>query len=384
MKNVETIPTRFFKLDQNQEGFLLENGTLIKDAVLAYETYGKLNADGSNAILVFHALSGSQHAAGWNPNVPEAGDFWTDECHSGWWDDFIGEGKSLDTSDCFVVCANYLGGCYGSTGPSSVHPDTGLPYGSTFPRITLLDIVRSQMKLIDHLGIQKLRAVVGASLGGILTQILATRYPDRVETVIPIATGLCITPLQRLQNLEQIVAIESDPNFNGGDYYTGPRPVKGLTLARIIGHKTYVSLVTLQERARQDVTRTDHLPWYNLHSSLESYMLHQGSKFVKRFDANTYLRILDAWQSLDLLNGSGLETYKDLFSRCRNQKFLLFTIDSDVCFYPDEQADLYQNLKHAGVETTRITVHSDKGHDSFLLEPHLYQPYLRNTLMLNS
>ena len=384
MKNMESTSTCFFNLDQKGEGFHLLNGSVLRGASIAYETYGTLNADTSNAILVFHALSGSQHAAGWNPEVQEAGSLWTEECRPGWWNDFIGEGKSLDTSECFVICANYIGGCYGSTGPHSINPDTGVPYGSKFPRIHLSDIVESQIRLIDHLGIQKLRAVVGASLGGILAQILATRYPEKVEIVIPIATGLSITPLQRLQNLEQIVAIETDPHFNGGDYYAGEAPEKGLTLARIIGHKTYVSLEDLQERARQEVvTRTDHLPWYNLHSSLESYILHQGGKFVKRFDANTYLRIVDAWQSFDLLNETKFETYMDLFSQCKGQKYLIFTIDSDVCFYPDEQAELYQVLKVAGIEATRITVHSDKGHDSFLIEPYLYQPYLRNTLMLN-
>jgi homoserine O-acetyltransferase len=211
---------------------------------------------------------------------------------------------------------------------------------------------------------------------------LATRHPDRVRTVIPFATGATITPLQRIHNLEQICAIEADPHFRGGDYYDGPPPERGLSLARMIGHKTFVSVSTLEERARIEVVRRDDtLAWYQLRSSIESCLLHQGQKFVKRFDANTYLRILDAWQRFDLVREAVATDLVSLFQRCRKQNYLVFTIDSDCCYYPEEQAHLYSVLKQAGVDATRITVHSDKGHDSFLLEPHLYRPFLRSALI---
>lgn len=378
MKRVET---QFFELATEDRPFFLQSGQVIAPATLAYETYGTLSPQRDNAIVVFHALSGSQHAAGLNPEVPDIGPLWTDEVQAGWWDEFIGPGQGVDTDRFFVVCVNYLGGCYGSTGPRTVDPRTGRPYGPRFPQVTIADIVDSQMALLDHLGIETLHAALGASLGGLLALSLATRYPERVRTVIPFATGLRTTAIQRLHNLEQIFAIESDPDFRGGDYYGGKAPTRGLALARMIGHKTFVSLKALEERARAEIVRRDGtLAWYQLRSPLESYMLHQGQKFVQRFDANTYLRILDAWNRFDLVHEAVASDLVTLFQRCRKQDYLVFTIDSDACYYPEEQADLMEVLKKAGVSATRITVHSDKGHDSFLLEPHLYRPFLRAVL----
>lgn len=380
-----TSQTQFFELANDSVPFYLQSGEALSPAVLAYETYGKLNAKRNNAVLVFHALSGSQHAAGSNPSVPGLEGRWTEEVHEGWWDAFIGPGRGLDTDAFFVICANYLGGCYGSTGPSSIDPRTGRPYGPRFPQLTMADIVDSQLALLDHLGIETLHAVVGASLGGLLALSLAARWPERVRTVIPFATGIRTTPLQRLHNLEQICAIEADPAFRGGEYYTGPRPDRGLALARMIGHKTFVSLEAMEERARAEVVRRDDsLAWYQLRSPLESYMLHQGRKFVRRFDANTYLRILDAWNRFDLVREAVASDLVALFHRCRNQDYLIFTIDSDACYFPEEQAYLAEVLKKAGVNATRITVHSDKGHDSFLLEAHLYRPFLRAALQSTS
>lgn len=373
--------TEFFQLATEDRPFFLQSGETLSPVVLAYERYGTLNRDRTNAILVFHALSGSQHAAGHNPAVEGVGGRWTEEIHSGWWDEFIGPGRGLDTDHFCVICVNYLGGCYGSTGPSSIDPRTGRAYGPRFPQMTIADIVEAQMALLDHLGIGVLHAALGASLGGLLALSLATRSPERVRTVIPFATGVRTTPLQRLHNLEQICAIEADPDFRGGEYYDGRPPNRGLALARMIGHKTFVSLGAMEERARSEVVRrNDTLAWYQLRSPLESYMLHQGQKFVERFDANTYLRILDAWNRFDLVREAIATDLVALFQRCRKQSYLVFTIDSDACFYPEEQAELMEVLKKAGVDATRITVHSDKGHDSFLLEPHLYRPFLRAVL----
>lgn len=381
---METVQTQFLPLTRPGVPFALADGTPLADARLAYETYGQLNASKSNAVLLFHALSASQHAAGFNPGVDGIGDRWTDECQTGWWDGFIGPGKALDTDQFFVVCANWLGGCYGSTGPSSLNPATGKPYGASFPGLAMVDQVNAQVQLLDALGIERVQAAIGASLGGVLTLLLAMKYPDRVNRVIPIATGARITPLQRIHNFEQIFAIESDPAFEQGNYDLAAPPRRGLAMARMIGHKTYVSLAAMQERARDEiVSRSDHLSWYDVTSTLESYILHQSEKFTHRFDANTYLRILNAWQRMDLPAEVGCETLEQAFMRCRNHKFLIFSIDSDVCFYPEEQAELMDNLKQVGADATRLTVHTDKGHDSFLLEPDLYRPYIRAFLFEN-
>lgn len=367
---VGPVTTQFFHIARP---FELASGEQLAAVTLAYETYGTLNARASNAILVFHALTGSQHAAGINLAVQGVEPLWTDECVTGWWDEFIGPGKALDTDLYFVICVNYLGSCYGSTGPRSVDPQTGKPYGSRFPHISAEDIVRSQLLLLDHLGIDCLHAAVGGSLGGMLAMLLATRFPDRVKTVIPLASGFQTTVLQRVQNFEQIVAIRNDPDFNSGDYYDGPHPKPGIILARMISHKTFVSLEVLEKRARQEVLHQDIAgQWYELSTPIESYMFYQGKKFAERFDANSYLRIMDVWQSYSLE-----AVTPEIFQGCEHQQYLVFSIDSDVCFFPEEQFDIVKALEAAEVPVKYITVHSNKGHDSFLLEPELYSPYIR-------
>jgi homoserine O-acetyltransferase len=374
MKNIET---QFFTYD----ALKLQNGTEFGPVTLAYETYGTLNKKKNNAILLFHALSGSQHVSGFNPDVPGVGSHWNELCQIGWWDDFVGSGKIIDTDQFFVVCANYLGGCYGTTGPSSINPETGKPYGGSFPHIRFGDIVDSQLPLLDHLGIEKLHAVIGASLGGMLTMNFAARYPEKCGLVIPIACGIEPTTLTRAHNLEQILAIENDPNFNDGNYYDSVPPVRGLALARMISHKTYVSLHAIEERAQNRFEQEqDEFSWYKIQTPLESYILHQGRKLVRRFDANTYLQIIAAWSDYHLLRDCGFDCYADLFARCKHQRYLIFSIDDDVCFYPDEQQYLYQQLTKIGISTEFVTVHSDKGHDSFLLEPDLYSDKLKEFL----
>ena len=360
--------TQFFTLTDGP--IRLREGGELPAATLAYETWGELNADGSNAILLFHALSGSHHACGHTPAIPGTGDLWQPEMQDGWWNDIIGKGKALDTSKYFVLSANYLGGCYGSTGPASIDPATGKPYGSAFPHVTAADQAQLQSRLLDHLGIGKLHAVVGASVGGLIALTFATRFPDRVKHVISIAAGYKTTVLNRLILFEQILAIENDPHFNGGDYYDGPGPLYGLALARMISHKTFVHLDVVQP--------DDILAWYRVRDQFQSYMLHQGKKFTKRFDANTYLRIIDMWSRFDGAHEGYAETPEDLFSRCAEagQRWLVFSIDSDFCFYPEEQTELVKHLEQAKVNVMHLTVHSDKGHDSFLLEPDFYTPHI--------
>ena len=365
------------------ETFRTQSGESLPGFTLAYESYGELNADASNVILLFHALSGTAHAAGRCEAVPGVGDRWTEDVRDGWWNDFIGPGRPLDTQKYCVICANYLGGCYGSTGPSSINPATGQPWGSQFPHLSVNDVVRSQVLLLDSLGIKKLHAVIGPSIGGLMALTFATLHPDRVRLVIPIASGGATTVLNRLALFEQILAIENDPHFFGGDYYAGEPPTYGLALARMISHKTFVHLDTIEDRATGDVKQPeDQLSWYRLRDQVESYMLYQGKKFVSRFDANSYLRFCEMWSSFHPLRDAGVDTWKELLTPCKehSQQFLIFSIDSDFCFYPEEQAALVKRLREARVAVHYHTVHSDKGHDSFLLEPELYTPFLTYAL----
>jgi homoserine O-acetyltransferase len=380
-QGVGTVETKFLTFSSAGELFLTADGGVLPSVTIAYETYGKLNADRSNAILLFHALSGAQHAAGTNRSVPGTDDRWTEEMHTGWWDSFIGHGRALDTDKFFIICANYLGSCYGSTGPASTNPATGKPYGSSFPRVTVHDIVRSQLPILETHGIEKLHAVVGASLGGMCALDFAFHFPERVTNVIPIATGLRSHGLQQMHNLEQIIAITRDPAFGSGDYYGTTGPVHGLALARMISHKTFFYADAIEERAKVAIVQPEtDIPWYRISSVLESYMLYQGQKFVRRFDANSYLRIIDAWQQFDLFKDAKSSGAHPLFSRCRDQQYLVFSIDSDCCFYPDYQSEICAELKKADVPHLRLTVHSEKGHDSFLLEPKLYTPHLAYAL----
>lgn len=371
--------TRFFDTASPEGPLRLRDGGLLPGVRIAYETWGELNAEKSNAILLFHALSGSHHAAGHNPAIEGVGELWQEELHAGWWEDMIGPGKALDTNKYFIICGNYLGGCYGSTGPATVNPETGKPWGSSFPAVTAADQVEFFTHLLDGLGIGTLHAVVGPSVGGLIALTFATRFPERVRNVVAIGSGYKTTVLNRLILFEQILAIENDPYFNGGDYYDNQPPLYGLALARMISHKTFVHLDSIERRARQDVVQpNDILAWYRVRDQFQSYMLHQGKKFVKRFDANTYLRIIDLWSRYDATHEGDAESPEALFERARlaGQRWLVFSIDSDFCFYPEEQAELVKHLETAKVDVMHITVHSEKGHDSFLLEPDLYTPHI--------
>ena len=374
MKNIQT---QFLKYD----ALKLTSGETFGPVTLAYETHGKLNKTGDNAILVFHALTGSHHVAGITPKIPTVGDRWNAACQTGWWDDFVGPGKAIDTDRFFVVCANYFGGCYGSTGPSSINPKTDKPYGGSFPHVRFSDIVDSQIPLLDHLGVSTLHAVVGASLGGVLALNFATRHPERVTHVIPIACGIKASILSRAHNLEQILAIENDANFKDGNYYDSEPPRRGLALARMISHKTFVSLHVIEERAQNRFEQeNDEFSWYKIRSPLASFLLHQGRKLVERFDANSYIQLIAAWSDFDILKDAGAADYAELFSRCAHQNYLVISIDDDVCFYPGEQEEIRDRLLDAQVKCTYLTVHSKKGHDSFLLEPDLYTAAIRSAL----
>ena len=361
---------------------LREDGR-IPGAQLAYATWGTLNEEKSNAVLLFHALSGTHLVMGNLSEAPGDSQFWTEELHEGWWNEMVGPGKAIDTNKFFVICANYLGGCYGSTGPASINPETGKSFGATFPQLDAADLVDAHIPLLDYFGITQLHAAIGPSVGGLLTLTFSTRHPERVRKVVPIASGFKTTVLNRLILFEQILAIENDKHFQGGDYYENEDPRIGLALARMISHKTFVHLDTFERRARRDlVEEKEMLSWYQVQDTFQSYMLHQGKKFTERFDANTYLRIIDMWSRYDAVKQGDAESALELFTRNKkaNHEFLVFSIDSDFCFYPEEQAEVVKHLEEAGVAPMHITVHSMKGHDSFLLEPELYRPHIRDLL----
>jgi len=376
------VSTQFFTYGEDAESrLLLHDGSDFGPVTLAYETFGTLNENKDNAVLVFHALSGSQHLAGTNPAVPGLGERWDTSCQTGWWDDFTGPGKTIDTDRFFVICVNYFGGCYGSTGPSSINPETGKEYGGDFPQISFGDIVDSQLPLFDELGITTFHAAIGSSLGGMMLLNFAARYPERVNRVIPVATGLESTTLTRVHNLEQILAIENDPNFLNGHYYDGPAPLRGLALARMISHKTFVSLHHMEARMTERCEQEqDEFSWYKIRTPLESYILHQGRKFLRRFDANTYLYLIAAWTNFNLARDMGCSDYTEVFAACGHQEYLVFSIASDCCFYPEEQEHLRDQLNAAGLKNEYVSVQSDKGHDSFLLEPELYSEPIKTML----
>ncbi|MDP3983759.1 MAG: homoserine O-acetyltransferase [Acidimicrobiia bacterium] len=368
------VETNFFDLPEEALPFKLRSGETLPEVRLAYELYGEINDNADNVVLLFHALTGSQHVAGFNPAVKGV-ELWVEENQTGWWEGFVGSGLAVDTDHLAVLCVNYLGGCYGTTGPVSIDPRTGRPYGPDYPQVHLSDIVRSQLPLLDHLGIEKVRAVGGASVGALLSLSMAARYPDRVDTVIALAGGLAGTTLQRMHNFEQKLAILNDPNFNGGNYYNGLSPEAGLALARIISHKSFVSIDAIRDRARNELI--DH-PYVT--DPVESYFWHQGQKLVIRFDANSYLRIIDAWSTYNLLDDTGAASYVEALQACEGQRWHVLTIDSDVCFYPEEQERLVKALLEAGVDVTWVQVSSPKGHDAFLTEPRLFDAVLRKAL----
>jgi homoserine O-acetyltransferase len=274
---------------------ILESGEQLGPVTLAYETYGRLNADRSNAILVLHALSGDAHAAGGHAG---------DEEKAGWWDDMVGPGKGLDTERYFVICSNVIGGCQGSTGPASINPGTGRPYGLSFPVLTIADMVAAQVRLIDHLGIGSLLAVVGGSMGGMQALQWAVAHPSRVRAAMPLATTPRLSPQTIALNEVGRQAIYADPNWQKGDYYGRTAPDAGLALARMIGHITYLSDKSMQQKFGRRLQSRERYGFdFSTEFAVESYLQHHGRSFTRRFDANSYLYITKAMDYFDLANG---------------------------------------------------------------------------------
>lgn len=377
MDTRQRVSSRVFPLGD----FTFDDGQTLPGMQLAYETYGSINADKSNAILLFHALTGSHHAHGWNDNLPEAGDFWQPENYEGWWDLMIGPGKPLDTDRYFIVCANFLGSCYGSSGPASLAPD-GEPWGSRFPMVTANDQARAQLKLLDAMGIDRF-AIVGPSVGGMLSLATTSMCPERIRSVIIIGASNSPAIEHKLSVFEQILAIELDEKYRAGRYPLSDPPRRGLALARIICHKLFVYQKGLEKRARKGICDPQGmLSWYTPTRNTESYMIHQGTKFARRFDANAYIRIVNMWSSFDLPTLSGKRSLSEAFRdyAAHGIPFMIFSISTDCCFTPKDIAAFARKLRNCGVNANYRCIRSQKGHDSFLLEPELYQSDIRRYL----
>jgi len=347
--------------------FETEGGRTLSPVTLAYETYGSLNGDRSNAVLILHALTGDAHAAGWHEG----------DKNPGWWDNIIGPGKAFDTDRYFVVCSNVLGGCRGSTGPASINPSSGKPYALEFPIITVKDMVDAQRHLVDHLGIDKLLAVAGGSMGGMQALQWVASYPDRVRSAIPIATTATHSPQQIAFNEVGRQSIMSDPNWNDGNYYGGVLPAKGLSVARMVGHITYMSDTSMAEKFGRRFKNTRSRFKFDPEFEVEGYLQYRGENFINRFDPNSYLYITKAIDYFDLANGKGLtEILRGIETR-----FLVIAFKSDWLYPPYQSQEIARACKRAEVETVYAELNSTWGHDAFLIEveeeSHLVKHFLR-------
>ena len=340
----------------------LLSGRVLDGVEVVYETYGTLAPDRSNAVLICHALSGDAHVAGWKPDDDPA------TARPGWWDQMVGPGKAIDTDTLFVICSNVLGGCSGTTGPASTDPDTGRPYGLRFPMITIEDMVDVQATLLDHLGVDRLTSVVGGSMGGMQALAWAKKYPDRVATVIADATTWRLGAQAIAFNEVGRRAILEDPDFAGGDYYGAARqPDSGLGIARMVGHITYLSDASMHEKFGRNLQRSGKYAYdFVSEFQVESYLAHQGARFVERFDANTYLYMAKAMDYFDLQGDdtSLADALSDVTAR-----FLVLSFSSDWLFATARSRELVSALRAIGIEVTFAEIPSDYGHDAFLLEP---------------
>ena len=351
---MEKAETKYFTFAHPPDELTLESGEKLGPITLAYETYGTLNHEKSNAVLVVHALSGDAHVARLH-----AGD-----SNPGWWDNLVGPGKALDTNKYFVICSNVLGGCKGSTGPSSVNPKTGQPYGLDFPIITIGDMVNAQKRLIDHLGIEKLLTVIGGSMGGMQVLQWMVTYPERIRSAIPVATTMKHTPQQIAFNEVGRQAIMADPNWKKGRYYGFATPAKGLAVARMIGHITYMSDVSMAEKFGRRLRANKEPYKFGAEFEVEGYLRYRGDNFVKRFDANSYLYITKAIDYFNILNGKRLA---DIFKGLK-AKVLVIAFKSDWLYPAYQSQEVVKACKLAGVDTTYCEINSTYGHDAFLLE----------------
>src|SRR6202521_2123463 len=328
----------------------LDCGVTLAPVEVAYETYGSLNAARSNAILIEHAFSGDAHAAG----------------DGGWWNNMIGPGKGFDTDQCFVICANVLGGCRGATGPSSSNPETGCPWAMSFPAISIADMVRLQKKLIDHLGIERLLAVAGGSMGGMQALEWAVTYPERVASAIPIATTARHSAQQIAFNEVGRQAIMADPDWNNGNYYGGRLPGRGLAVARMVGHITYMSDESMREKFGRRLQGKDNFSFgFDVDFEVEGYLRYRGSQFVGRFDAHSYLYITKSMDYFDLTTGRG--TLAAALEKTK-ARFLVISFSSDWLYPSYQSQEMVRALRSRNCDVAYVELQSNYGHDSFLVD----------------
>jgi homoserine O-acetyltransferase len=355
--SVGIVETQYFTFAEPPNELQLECGRKLGPVTLAYETYGQLNSEKSNAVLILHALSGDAHVAGRHD---------ASDRKPGWWDNMVGPGKAFDTDRYFIICSNCIGGCKGSTGPGSINPATGKPYALDFPMVTIGDMVRAQKELIDHLGIDRLACAVGGSMGGMQVLQWAVAYPDKVRLAIPIATTARLSAQAIAFDAVGRHAIMADPNFNDGNYYGGQIPNRGLGIARMIGHITYLSDASMHEKFGRDL-QDKITPDYDFVTEfqVESYLSYQGDEFVKRFDANSYLYISKAMDYFDLSQPSG-ELRKGLSPV--QAASLVISFSSDWLFPSYMSKEIVSALRRNNVDVSYAEIQSDYGHDAFLLE----------------
>jgi len=362
-ERIGIVQTKYFTFDE----LILEDGEKLGPVTVAYETYGQLDSNRANAVLILHALSGDSHAAGLHEGDKDPG----------WWDSMIGPGKAFDTDKYFVICSNVLGGCKGTTGPSSINPKSGKRYALDFPQITIGDMVECQKKLIDHFGIDRLLSVVGGSMGGMQVLSWLSKYPDKIRSAIPIATTAKHSPQQIALNETGRQAIMADIDWRSGDYYESNPPAKGLSVARMIGHITYMSDVSMAEKFGRQKKANESKAKFNPDFEVEGYLRYRGDSFVRRFDANTYLYITKAMDLFDAFSGNPVD---DAFQNV-SAKILVISFKSDWLYPTYQSQEIVRACKIAGVETTYCEVNSTYGHDAFLLEiaeeTHLIEHFLK-------
>ncbi|OQX63244.1 MAG: homoserine O-acetyltransferase [Desulfococcus sp. 4484_241] len=356
--SVGLVEKKTFTFAHPPDRMELESGASLGPVTIAYETYGTLNADKSNVVLVAHALTGDSHAAGY---------YREDDPKPGWWDIMIGPGKGIDTNRYFVICSNVIGGCMGSTGPCSINPATGRPYGISFPVITIGDMVKAQKALMDHLGIERLLSVVGGSMGGMQVLEWSVRYPDMVASAIPLATTTRHSALAIAFNEVARQAIMSDPNWNKGDYYGGKTPDLGLAVARMIGHITYLSDEAMKQKFGRRLQDKSSFSYdFGVDFQVESYLRHQGASFVERFDANSFLYITKAADYFDLEEQHGGGSAVGAFSKA-SARFLVVSFTSDWLYPTYQSKAMVTAMKKNGLAVSFCEIDADFGHDAFLV-----------------
>ena len=344
-----------FTFAEPPDEMMLDCGSRLGPITLAYETLGELNPSRSNAILILHAFSGDSHVAGYLRE---------DDERPGWWDNMVGPGKPIDTNRYFVICSNILGGCSGSTGPSSVNPTTGKPYALGFPMVTIRDMVRAQKRLIEHLGIERLLSLVGGSVGGMQVLRWCADFPEMVVSAIPLATTTRHSAQAIAFNEVARQAIMADPEWNNGDYYAGPGPTHGLAVARMIGHVTYLSDEAMREKFGRRLHRSALSFDFTGDFQVESYLHHQGKKFVDRFDANSLLYITKAADYFDLQRDGGNLLINEALA---GVSFLVISFTSDWLYPTYQSRDIVSALKKNGSDVSFCEIEAQWGHDAFLL-----------------